>query len=410
MTRYIRKAALLGSLLGLVAACTSAGSASLVANGNPRANSAGMSGSVNGGDSSSSGSSTAATASPEGGGSSSSLGFSDGGSDSNSDSGGGPHTGGLSTAAGGALTRGGDTSASGASATSFGGNATGGKSIGGTAAGGGAIAGGTSGTGSISGSGGGSDAGGRPGTGGAPSTGGATSDVCVWQDGPSANNGGLTCYWFSQGTSKDEKTCPGGYKTYCGYCGSETGEKPQGDGQIWCPINDIASSVENISTPHFVAIPPGPLAQGKNCGMCVEVKYMGRSIIATVIDACPSCLTDQHIDLSLSAAKALGMTEQVGQVESGVTWRVVGCPTTSEITVSFNGGYQGQVYFQNAAFPIAKAVSGDREAKVNTGFWDFSKEMGGQEVTLTDVMGHTVTAIVPSTPGSLGVQFDLTCQ
>ena len=78
--------------------------------------------------------------------------------------------------------------------------------------------------------------------------------------------------------------------------------------------------------------------------------------------------------------------------------------------VNFNGGYQGQVYFQNLAFPIASASSGGREASANTGFWDFLMEMGGQEVTLTDVMGHTVTATVPSAPGSLGVQFDQTCQ
>lgn len=236
-----------------------------------------------------------------------------------------------------------------------------------------------------------------------------TPEVCAWEQGPSATNGGLTCYWFSQGTSKDEKTCPGGYKTYCGYCGSETGEKPQ-EGQVWCPINDIVSTVENIATPHFVAIPPGPLGQGKNCGACVEVTYRNRTIVATIIDSCPSCLNDEHIDLSLSAAKALGMNEMIGQVESGVKWRIVGCPTTSDIVVGFNGGYQGQVYFQNAAFPIASAKSGTAEASVNTGFWDFGKEMGGQEVTLTDVMGHTVTATIPADGGSLGVQFDLTCQ
>ena len=208
----------------------------------------------------------------------------------------------------------------------------------------------------------------------------------------------------------DENTCPGGYKTYCGYCGGETGERPQGDGQVWCPIHDIVSTVQNISTTHFAAIPMGPLGNGQNCGMCVEISYGGRTITATVVDACPSCLTDEHVDLSLSAAEALGMTEEMGQVESGVTWRVVGCPTSGDIQVNFNGGYQGQVYFQNLAFPIASASSDGQPASVNTGFWDFGKEMGGQEVTLTDVMGHTVTATVPSAPGSLGVQFDLPCQ
>lgn len=251
--------------------------------------------------------------------------------------------------------------------------------------------------------------GGSNGSGGT-ATGGSTSSVCAWDAGPSATNGMMTCYWFSQGTSKDEKTCPGGYKTYCGYCGGETGAKPTGDGQNWCPINNIANTVQNISTQHFVAIPPGPLGNGKNCGACVEVSYMGRAIVATVIDACPSCTSDEHIDMSLSAAKELGMTELMGEVKSGVTWRIVGCPTTGNIAVGFNGGYQGQVYFQNVAFPIAKASSGGREASANTGFWDFGKVMGGQEVTLTDVMGHIVTATVPSTPGTLGVQFAQTCK
>lgn len=280
---------------------------------------------------------------------------------------------------------------------------------GGSGIGGGSPTGGSSGAGDGTGASG--PSGGDTGVGGASGEGGGgTSEVCVWGEGPSAANGGLTCYWFSQGTSTDEKTCPGGYKTYCGYCGAETGERPQGDGQIWCPINDIVSTVANISTVHFAALPMGPLGQGQNCGMCIEITYRGRTITATVVDACPSCLTDEHVDLNLSAAEALGMTEVMGQVESGVAWRAVGCPTTEDIQVNFNGGYQGQVYFQNAAFPIAEASSEGRQATVNTGFRDFGMEMGGKEVTLTDVMGHSVTATVPTSPGSLGVQFDLSCQ
>ncbi len=225
----------------------------------------------------------------------------------------------------------------------------------------------------------------------------------------------MTCYWFKQGTTYDPDqpgmTCPGKYKTYCGYCGTETGERPQGEGeQIWCPINDVVSVAENISTPHFAALPPGPLGNGQNCGMCVEVSYRNRTIIATVIDACPSCESDEHIDLSLSAAEALGMNEVMGKIESGVSWHVVGCPVDSDIQVTFNGGYQGQVYFQNLAFPLASAVSGSSQGTLNGGFWDFGKLMGGEEVTLTDIMGHTVTATVPNEAGSLGVQFELSCQ
>ena len=310
----------------------------------------------------------------------------------------GGHATGGTTASVGSTSLGGAVSSAGMTA------AMGGAHSGGTAA-----AGGAAGASVVATAGTSSATGGANSTGGVASTGGASSQVCEWDQGPSASDGGLTCYWFSQGTSQDAKTCPSGYKTYCGYCGSETGSMPQGSGQVWCPINNITDSVQNISTTHFVAIPPGPLAQGKNCGACVQVTYQGVSIIATVVNECPSCSSDQDIDLSLTAAAALGIDEQMGQIPDGVEWHIVGCPTTAPIAVNFNGGYQGQVYFQNLAFPIASATSGTSTGTANTGFWDFGKVMGGQQVTLTDVMGHTVTGTVPSSPGSLGVQFDTTC-
>ena len=302
-------------------------------------------------------------------------------------------------AAGGALAAGGGTTGSGGLESSGGDFAAGGEDgLGGApSAAGGASSGGAATTGGAAGSSG---------------TGGSADEICVWDEGPSASNGMMTCYWFAQGTSTDEQTCPGGYKTYCGYCGSEVGERPQGDGQqIWCPIYDVVSTVQNMSTAHFAALPPGVLGDnGQNCGMCVEVSYRNRTITATVIDSCPSCQSDEHIDVSLSAAEALGMNEIVGEVTSGVTWRVVGCPTDSDIQISFNGGYKGQVFFQNSPFPIASAVVGGDEGQKIVGFWSFSTEVAGQEVTLTDVMGHIVTATIPNEPGSLGVQFEQSCQ
>ena len=322
-------------------------------------------------------------------------------------------TGGTGSGSGGTLSGSGGSGVGGNQGSGgwgVGGSGIGGSGIGGSGIGGAGVGGSGVGGSGVGGAGvGGSGTGGEA-TGGETGTGGQQQQTCVWTEGPSATNGGLTCYWFAQGTAIDETTCPGGYKTYCGYCGSETGERPQGDGQVWCPIHDVVSTVQNISTTHFAAIPMGPLGNGQNCGMCVEISYGGRTITATVVDACPSCLTDEHVDLSLSAAEALGLTEEMGQVESGVAWHVVGCPASGDIQVNFNGDYQGQVYFQNLAFPIASASSDGQPASLIVGFWDFGKEMGGQEVTLTDVMGHTVTAIVPSAPGSLGVQFDLTCQ
>ncbi len=247
--------------------------------------------------------------------------------------------------------------------------------------------------------------GGAPPTGGTPASGG--TDACVWSDGPSSSDGELTCYWFGQGTARAPE-CPE-FKTYCGYCGTETGER--GDNQDPCPVGFIQNQVENIPTVHFAAFPLGEFAAGAYCGMCVEVSYDGYTVVATVVDACGSCNAG-HIDLSLSAAEALGMTGWNGNPKSGVTWRAVGCPATGEIMATFNGGYQGQVYFQNLAFPIASAVAAGHSATMNNAFWDFGAIVAGEQVTLTDVVGHQVTGTIPTSPsgGSIGAQFELSCQ
>ena len=41
--------------------------------------------------------------------------------------------------------------------------------------------------------------------------------------------------------------------------------------------------------------------------MCVDVTWMGKTITATIVDECGTCPTSIHIDLSLSAAVALGL-------------------------------------------------------------------------------------------------------
>jgi hypothetical protein len=245
-------------------------------------------------------------------------------------------------------------------------------------------------------------------TGGA-ATGGASS--CTWAGAPSTSNGELTCYWFSQGTPNNFEECPSMYKTYCGYCGSETGKRDQ-TSPYPCAIGEIQNTVEHMSTPHFAAFPQNSFENGKLCGMCVEVSYMGKSIVATVVDACGSCSSAGHIDLSLSAAEALGMVEWDGNPKSGVRWKAVGCPVSDDIYVTYNGGYRGQAYFQNVAFPIATATVDGQSGTINTGFWSFQGEVGGKVVTLTDTMGHSVQGTMPTSEsgGSLGVQFPLTCE
>ncbi|HXJ20889.1 MAG TPA: hypothetical protein VMT03_11715 [Polyangia bacterium] len=304
------------------------------------------------------------------------------------------------TATGGATGTGGIT-ASGGSGGRGGGTGTGGM----TATGGHSGATGTGGvtsTGGTTGTGGMTSTGGTTGTGGTTSTGGA----CTWSGGPSSTSGELTCYYFGQGTAKG-----GGcsnYKTYCGYCGNESGSN--GGGACYSGISD---TVPNIGTgTYFAAFPSGSFGQGKYCGMCVDVTYSGKTITATIVDECATCPSSGHIDLSLQAASALGLGQgkTPGDV-TGVTWKAVDCPVSGNITGTFNNGNSGQVYFQNVVFPVAKAVAGGHTANQSYGYWDFGASVGGQSVQLTDTVGHTITGTMPSSSGgSVGAQFPMTCQ
>jgi hypothetical protein len=230
---------------------------------------------------------------------------------------------------------------------------------------------------------------------------------CTWTSGPSSSNGELTCYWFSQGTAQGNG-CPS-YKTYCGYCGTESGNT---NGN-YCP-STITNSVSNTGTQYFAAFPVGSFGNGTYCGMCVQVTWQGKSITATIVDECATCPTAGHIDLSLSAALALGLGQgtgtTIGDAKSGVTWTAVDCPVTGNIVAVFNGSSSQQMYFQNVVFPVAHAVVGSHTATQSFGYWDFGVPVGGMSVTLTDTVGHVVTGTIPgSSGGSVGVQFPMTC-
>jgi hypothetical protein len=243
------------------------------------------------------------------------------------------------------------------------------------------------------------------------SSGGGTS--CSWTSGPSANGTGeLTCYSFHQGTATGGG-CPS-YKTFCGYCGTES-SGPSGG---WCEMG-ATDSVQNIGTGQYFAAFPGgsgdpgsPFGQGNYCGMCVNVTYQGRSILATIVDECSTCSSNGHIDLSLAAAQALGIG--VGGTSgdvNGVTWSAASCPVSGYIYAMYNNGGSNQVYFQNVTFPVASArTSGGATGNLTNGFWNFGSNIGGQTVTLTDTLGHTTSGVMPGGSGPItGAQFPDQC-
>jgi hypothetical protein len=229
------------------------------------------------------------------------------------------------------------------------------------------------------------------------------SSCCEPTSGPDANgNGVFSCYTFKQGTPND--------KTFCGYNGSESAYTGGGSGACQAGALAYNDTVTNVAgnSGFFAAFPSSNSAwgQGAYCGMCVNVTYAGKTDMATIVDECATCSdSTEHIDLSANLARDLGIG--VGTVAgdpTGVTWKAVACPITSNggnIEVVWNSS--GQAYFQNVVWPV-KSVSG---ASQMDGFWNVS---AGATVTLTDLIGHQITATMPgASGGSLGKQFPSTC-
>jgi hypothetical protein len=220
------------------------------------------------------------------------------------------------------------------------------------------------------------------------------TDECTWSNAQSyGGNGSFTWYYFGQGTTPWN----GGYKTACGYTGTESGQIDT--------VSNIASG--GLASNTFFAAIPG--ANGFNtvssCGMCVEIFNGANKIIATIIDECPTdngqnplCAEAGHLDLSYAAWQALGY--RVGN-PSGTTWAEVECPVTGNIVAMSNS--PGQIYFQNIAFPVLGVTSGGSQATQSPyGYWS---NVSSGPVTLTDVLGDTVTGNVSANGGDIGVQF-----
>ena len=246
---------------------------------------------------------------------------------------------------------------------------------------------------------------------------GGTS-CCEPSSGPSSSNGELTCYTFDQAGSPPVSA--NHYKSFCGYPVTESAGPGGGSGLCQSgALNFVDTVTANIGTnsQYFVAFPTGNggWGQGEYCGMCVNVTYAGVTLMATVVDECPSgsCPTNGgHLDLNASLARALGLgvqnggTTTTGDATSGVTWSAVECPITGHIQAVWNNNDPsgGKVYFQNVVWPVTK-VDGSN-GNLNQGQWAIS---AGTTHSLTDSVGHTLSNVVISASGDLGVQFPANC-
>lgn len=318
-----------------------------------------------------------------------------------------PSSGGTSGSTGGSGASG--TGGSGGSGTGGGGGGTGSSSA--TTSGGGSSGGGT-GTGASSSSSGPVSSGPAPGCTytSIPEPGGGSTSP--------SNSGSATEYYFGQ--------CSGcfvgsTYKTACGYGGTET----TSNGFNSVDVVPNAASMSPATDMYFAAI-PGNSSPGSNatdyttfntvgaCGACVELSANGKTIVATLIDECPiasnqPCAAAGHLDLSTTAFGALGYNQGGGGDPGGLSYQFVACPVSGNIKASLNSA--GQVYFQNAVFPITSIMANGQSATLTVyGFWQFPGNASGANVTMTDVQGDTLTLTLPSiatwpTSTDIGAQF-----
>jgi hypothetical protein len=323
-----------------------------------------------------------------------------GGGAATSGSGGSPEgAGGQTGGTGGGIGRG--SGGTGAVGSGGSGSGTGGRGSGG----------GTQSTGGNQGSGG---SGGIPGSGGAPGSGGmmgsggVTSTPCTLSGSPNPGSGSFTNYSFGQGTARAQEG--NGYRTACGYFGTESG-------------GASSDSVQNISTANYFAAIPGRSSSDFNssgsCGACAQVSNGGKSVIVTVIDECPQnsnppCASNPngHLDLSVPAFNALGFP--VGN-PSGTTWKFVPCPVMGNVKVRFKTGNPNEIFIENEILPIKSVtMAGQSAVRQSYGAWHFNANIPmGSTLDLVDSANRTITVTVSSTTANqnqdTGRQFP-TCQ
>jgi hypothetical protein len=228
------------------------------------------------------------------------------------------------------------------------------------------------------------------------------SGLCTYGS-PTNGTGSFTWYYFGQGTSQQD----GEYLTACGYQGRETG--------MIDTVENIAST-SPASSSYFAAIPGSSgFNTVSSCGACVEIVNGGTSVVATIVDECPTdngqnplCSRAGHLDLSYAAWKALGYPS--GD-PSGTTWKFVSCPISGAITTRLKSGNTDQLYIENTTFPIVSVTSDGQQAHhLSYGAWQLANGMAaaGSTLTLQDIEGHSTTIQVAG-GGDTGEQLSGAC-
>ena len=132
------------------------------------------------------------------------------------------------------------------------------------------------------------------------------------------------------------------------------------------------------------------------CGECVAIDGPKGKVTVRIVDKCPDCNTG-HLDLSESAFAKIA---DVSAGRVSITWRVVSCPVTGNITYHYKDGSNEDwtaIQVRNHRLPIAKLEMSSGGSFVNVKREDYnyfvnSKGAGAGpvKVRITAIDGQTI--------------------
>jgi expansin (peptidoglycan-binding protein) len=235
----------------------------------------------------------------------------------------------------------------------------------------------------------------------------------------SSNNGGVTVYWFNQGTYSNPRQA--GQDINCSF-GSDGSQ--QGTGQD--------DRVYNIPDERFFgAINGTDYRNSATCGACVELtnRQNNRTVTITVVDSClvsnnnPTC-TQGHIDLSRAAFEQL-TGQNTGDINN-IGWRFVACGGDDKVQFQLKqpeNQYWNQFIVLNHRYPIARAevlMDGGRWVEARRESYNYwlppegdngaGGDMGTYRVRVTDVNGAVIEEQLALRAGLQGGNGQFACQ
>jgi expansin (peptidoglycan-binding protein) len=245
-------------------------------------------------------------------------------------------------------------------------------------------------------------------------------------------NGGVTVYWFAQGTITQQNNP--NQDVNCSFNGTRS-----------FPGDDRGAQdrVAYIQDPTlFGALNSAQYAGGAACGACVAINPIngangGQPVIITIADSCnpannnPTC-TSGHIDLSRAAYQRV--TNAADNDFSGITWRFVPCAGVDTVEFELkepSNQYWNEFLVVGHKYPIVRAevmmadgpAAGSADGTwVNAQRGDYNYwripagngmaegAMGTYRVRVTDINGGIVEEQLELRPGLQGGSAQFGCQ